>query len=424
MKQMLLASLFGIASISLPAQAQVQAQAQTAEFVSFDQIEEIVRTKNPMVNSMKEKAEAKKSREGHLVRSFLPEVAAEVSHENFKTGLDTEKSQPAWRVEATLNVFRGGADRLEEKARSLETNAADFEAKVSAKDQLQKAYGLYWLLAYKQDVLQTLNSHLEISKKNLSEANRRISSGVATSTDRLEFEMKMSLIKQEVALTEKDIRLLSLELGNILGFTAAVLPKNTDNHFHDWETSLKPLKADDLPEVKMTVTERDALNARRDQYRADYFPAVDLYAGEAQDNQRAERDHPDEADRRESYMGIRASWSLGKTISSRVERSSLQKEVSAKETQLVFLRRQAEISQSSKFDELKTLHSFVHDSEENIKASSRYLEATRKEYGRGVKNSPDVLEATEKYISAKLRFAEITRDFNLLYSSQLALKEL
>lgn len=416
MKQMLIVSLLGIASISLPTQA--------AEYVSFEQIEDIVKTKNPIVDSMKQKTEAKKSREGHLVRSFLPEVAAEVAQETFKAGLDPERSQPMWRVEATVNVFRGGADSIEEKARGLETNAADLETKVSMKDQLQKAYDLYWQLAYKQEVLQTLNAHLDLSKKNLGEANRRISSGVATSTDRLEFEMKMSLIKQEVALAEKDLRLLSLELGNILGSTTSVLPKSTDNHFHDWETTLKAVKAADLPEVKMTVAERDTLNARRDQHRAEYFPAVDIYAGQAQDNQRAERDHADEADRRESYVGIRASWSLGKTINSGVERSSLQKEVSAKETQLRFLTRQAEISQSSKFDELKTLHSFVHDSEENIKASSRYLDATRKEYARGVKNSPDVLEATEKYISAKLRFAEITRDFNLLYSSQLALKDL
>lgn len=416
MKQMLIVALLGIASISLSAQA--------AEYVSFEQLESIVKTKNPIVDSMKQKTEAKKSREGHLLRSFLPDVAAEVAHETFKTGLDSEKSQPAWRVEATLNIFRGGADSLEEKARSLETNVADLEAKVSTKDQLQKAYDLYWLLAYKQDVLQTLTAHLELSKKNLGEANRRISSGVATSTDRLEFEMKMSLIKQEVALAEKDLRLLSLELGNVLGLPNAVLPKSTDNHFHDWETTLKVIKATDLPEVKMTVTERDTLNARQAQHRAEYFPAVDIYAGQAEDNQRGERDYADAADRRESYVGIRASWSLGKAINSGVERSSLQKELRAKETQLSYLTRQAELSQASKFDELKTLHSFVHDSEENIKASSRYLEATRKEYARGVKNSPDVLEATEKYISAKLRFAEITRDFNLLYSSQLVLKEL
>ena len=416
MKHMLLASLIGIAGISV--------QTQAAEVVSFEQIENIVRTKNPIVDSMKQRTEAKKSREGHLARSFLPEVAAEASYENFKAGFDSEKTQPAWRVEASLNVFRGGADSLEEKVRGLETNAADLDAKISTKDQLQKAYDLYWLLAYKQDVLQTLNSHLDLSKKNLSEANRRISSGVATSTDRLEFEMKMSLIKQEIAVAEKDIRLLSLELGNVLGFSTAVMPKSTDNHFHDWETSLKMIKATDLAEVKMTATERDALKARRDQHRAEYFPAVDLYAGQAQDNQRAERDQADAGDRRESYVGIRASWSLGKAINSSVERGSLQKEVGAKETQLNYLMRQAEINQSSKFDELKTLHSFVHDSEENIKASFRYLEATRKEYGRGVKNSPNLLEATEKYISAKLRFAEITRDFNLLYSSQLALKEL
>lgn len=393
-----------------------------AELIAFEKIDEMIKAGNPVVDSMKDKAEAKKSREGQWGRSFLPDISAEVSQEAFKAGRESQKNQSAWKVEAGMNLFRGGADAAEEKVRKIETRTATEEFRLAVNEQVRKAYEMYWLLAYKQEVKNTLETHLSLSQKNLSEANRRIGSGVATATDRLEFQMKISLIKQEISVVDKDIRGLSKLLGAALGVSGEVLPKGPVQHFHDWEKNVEGVPPADVPEVRLAQREVEWVEAKKGQYGAEYFPVIDLYAGISEPNQREERDLASASERRESYVGIKASWSLGKAVTSSVERRSLQKEMGAKNKQLNHLMKQAEISQNSRMDELRTLHSFVHDLEENIKLSYSYLESTLKEYARGVKNSPDVLEATEKYFESRVRLAETVRDFNTLYSSQLALK--
>ncbi|KHD90061.1 MAG: hypothetical protein OM95_00640 [Bdellovibrio sp. ArHS] len=394
-----------------------------AETISFEKIEELVKTKNPAVEAMKQKTEAKKDREGFFTRSFLPDVAAEVSQETFKVGSDLNDTQSAWKVEAQMNLFRGGEDSGEERVRELETKAASAEAAEALRAELQKAYELYWTLVFKLEVKKSLEAHLQLSQKNLTEANRRISSGIATSTDRLEFQMKISLIKQEAALIEKEIRSLSKQLGAALGKNEGVLPQGPFHHVHDWEINIQPLKTSDIPGVNKARVEVELTEARKKQLKSGYLPSIDAYAGYAEPNQR-EEDAVSVAERKESYFGIKASWSLGKALNASVERGSLQKESAAKAKELEYLFKQTEIEQESILDSLKTLHSFVHDAEENIKASQAYLDATLKEYSRGVKNSPDVLEATEKYIEAQKRYAEINREFNTLYSAQLALHSL
>lgn len=152
------------------------------------------------------------------------------------------------------------------------------------------------------------------------------------------------------------------------------------------------------------------------------LPEIDFYAGIASPNDRMERDVLD-SEREERYMGLRASWSLGKTVDSAVQRKSFNAQLKAQELAANYQAQLSEVSNSSTLEELKTLHSFVHDSEENIKIARGYFNQTLKEYGRGVKNSLDVLAATEKYISTQIKLSEIARDFNSLYAKQLALKQ-
>ncbi|OYZ13487.1 MAG: hypothetical protein B7Y39_17580, partial [Bdellovibrio sp. 28-41-41] len=70
--------------------------------------------------------------------------------------------------------------------------------------------------------------------------------------------------------------------------------------------------------------------------------------------------------------------------------------------------------------ELKLLHSQVHDAEENIVRAEKYYKLTQSEYARGVKNSPDMLSASEKIFEVKNKRLEILKDFNLKQAHVLA----
>jgi outer membrane protein TolC len=102
------------------------------------------------------------------------------------------------------------------------------------------------------------------------------------------------------------------------------------------------------------------------------------------------------------------------------EAAALAKEASADKKRADLKRREAEAHLESELGELRLLHDQIHSAEENVVRAERYYKLTQSEYGRGVKNSPDVLGASEKLFENKLKRLEIIKDFQIAKSHVLA----
>ena len=63
--------------------------------------------------------------------------------------------------------------------------------------------------------------------------------------------------------------------------------------------------------------------------------------------------------------------------------------------------------------ELRLNHELVEAAKERIKQGQRYLKLTLSEYKRGIKNAPDVLEATDRFFEFKQKFSELRRNYEL-----------
>ena len=112
-------------------------------------------------------------------------------------------------------------------------------------------------------------------------------------------------------------------------------------------------------------------------------------------------------------MGIRLSLSLESAIQGNAEATALNSEAQAAKSEAKFMKREVENHIHSEMTELRLLHSLVHEAEENITRANRYYKLTQSEYSRGVKNSPDVLGASEKVFEANKRYLEILKDFQV-----------
>jgi outer membrane protein TolC len=66
-----------------------------------------------------------------------------------------------------------------------------------------------------------------------------------------------------------------------------------------------------------------------------------------------------------------------------------------------------------KFQELTDLNNL---NDRQLSSARRYYDLTLGEYRRGIKNSPDVVTATERWFSAQKRNLELKRDFENLRS--------
>lgn len=389
--------------------------------VDSKNLRSLVTEKNAKVQASMRNKEAAEQKEGYLGRSFLPSLDLHASQEQFKSGSTDTKSQPAYGAELRVNLYNGGRDHLEDKVRKLTSQKRGFESDRVLSEELEEARNSYWQILYLRDKQVALKSSLESNRQNLTSADRRIRSGVATESDRVEFEMKDVELRQDLEKTQIEMQNRIRRLGLIIGKEKMDVNSFVEklDHEHDYESQLKHEAKDHefLVKEHEITAEQNRLLAKKEK-RA-WWPKLEAFAGYNQYNER-DKDFTAASDRTESVVGLRVSLSMAAGLESHREGKSLGKEAEAAEALAQFQKKEVEAHLESEMDELQLLHNQVHEVEENIRRAEKYYRLTQSEYGRGVKNSPDVLGASEKLFETRHKRLEIIRDFQLAKSHVLS----
>lgn len=410
LKRLLIFSLYIVAGFPLLAFAD-------GVTVTSENIKGLLEAKNAKVSAARLETGAATEREGSLKRSFLPSVEVYGGQEDFKTGNLSRKTQPVYGVEAKLNLFNGGRDKIENDIRSLETQKRGFQTQRIASEEIEKARSLYWQIIYLQEKVALLNATLDVNKRNLGAAQRRIKSGVATDSDRFEFEMKEVDLKRELAQGNLDLAaqirflriLLGFDEGTKLSFSEPLM------HDHQYEGVLKHSgKQHDFLYKESEIQGEQFTLAAKGNRRA-WWPKFDAFAAYNNYNERIASAGPGTpADMRdETVFGLRLTMSLPAGFESNREAGALSKEAMAANVLSEFKRQEVEAHLENEKAELKFLHDQVHEAEENIKRAESYYKITQSEYIRGVKNSPDVLGASDKLFDMRHKRLEIIKNFQV-----------
>lgn len=397
-------------------------QTQAANLtVTPDNLKSLLEARNPNLKAQELELQASQKKQGSLVRSFLPSVEVYGVQETFKVGRLQEKNQPAYGAELKVNLFNGGRDFLESKARGLDSLQKKSENERQLAENLLSARSLYWNLLYTQEVLRQLQKAVDINQQNLKLAEKRIQSGVATQTDRFEFEMKTTDLNQELKELELSYLLQLKELGLMLDLKSdekIVLP-NKMEHQHDYEKLLSHSEKDHDFLYQEIQHNADATKLRAKKEARSYWPKLDAYAAYNQFNER-EEELTNAKDRTESVVGLRMTISLSQGLEAERQAASQKLHAQALQHQADYRKREIEIHIENEMDELKLKHNQIHAAEENTARAEKYYNLTKAEYSRGVKNSPDVLGASEKLFETRRKYLAIIRDFQIAKSHVLS----
>lgn len=391
------------------------------EKINSQNLKELLLAKNFKIQAAQKGKEAAEEKEGYLARSFLPSLEMYAGQETFKLGRQDSLTEPAYGAELRVNLFNGGRDQLENRVRELATRKKEYEAQRVLSEELEKARTEYWQSLYYRDKISLLQTTLEVNKQNLNSADRRIRSGVATESDRVEFEMKAVELSQDLleAKLKQEVHLRNLRV--LLGLPqvqANSLNEKLD-HNHDYEKDLKHSMKDHeflIKEIEIHA-EQNRLLAKKE--KREWLPRLEAFAAYNQYNQK-DKESPIAAERTESVVGLRLSISTSAGFESLREGAALQKEGEGALALVKFQKSEIEAHLENEMAELQLMHSQIHDAEENIKRAEKYYRLTQSEYGRGVKNSPDVLGASEKLFETRNKRLEIVRDFQLAKSHVLS----
>ncbi len=389
--------------------------------VKFEGLNDLLTKGNAQLAASKSLLKAAENRKGSLSRSFFPSLEVYGANETFKIGENSSKSQPEYGAELQMNLYNGGKDSLESKKRDLNYEKLNFQNQRVHSEELLKARILYWEILYNQDLLKLTQGMKEISSQNTKQALRRIQSGVATNSDRFEFEMQSVEIQQDIAEIELQLYKLKKEFKILMNLdlkTEVQFPENK-NHDHDLSELKKHTVEDHEFLFKEAELESENKKISSTILKRDLWPSIKAYAAYNQFNER-EEEFPRARDRVENVVGLKMTISLPSLLESRSEARALEHEASAYRALAEDQKRSLEVHFENEIKELELLHSQVHEAEENIIRSEKYYKLTQAEYSRGAKNSPDVLGASEKYFEVKNKYLKILKEFQISKSHVLS----
>ncbi|OYZ10952.1 MAG: hypothetical protein B7Y39_19925, partial [Bdellovibrio sp. 28-41-41] len=332
--------------------------------ISFDNLKTLLESRNVKVEAYRLEVEAAKLKEGSLNRSFLPQLEFHASQENFKKGSAATKTQPAYGVEAKVNLFNGGKDSIESDMRDLNTQKKSVQLIKFTASELLEARTLFWEILYSQEKIALLESVSKINSQNTDSALKRIRSGVATDSDNLKQDLEMAKLQLKTQMDELRL-MLNIDSSSTLQF-----PKEI-GHEHDFEANIRHSHEDHDVLAKEDEIQSDLSQLSSQKFKRNWWPKVDAVAGYNQFNE-LEEDYPDAEQRKESYVGLRVSLSLSDGFESNKEAASQAKESAAFRKLAGYQRQQAHSHIENEVAELKLLHSQVHDAEENIVRAEKY----------------------------------------------------
>jgi len=388
--------------------------------LEFEDLPRLVQEKNGNVEGARLSVESQEKRTGYLFRSYLPTLKTEVGGEAFQSNPLGAKSQPFGGIEARINLFRGGRDSLEETIREERVQVSDAEKQQTFFEELTRARKAYWVTVYQKEVLQILREALELNTKNRAAAEKRIRSGIATETDRIEFEINHVQLEQDTARMELALANAERDLSAILGMAPDTRFETVSQAPHVHFDDLLALQSDF--DAHRDVVQLRASGAVFEQQKRQLYrwwtPSVDVFGAYLLHTQR-ERDPALLADRYETVGGVMLTLELFDGLQSKVDGSAAGLRADALDSRAGQRRRELEARLQSAKAELKLNHNLIHAGEVNLELGKDYFTRSLGEYARGVKNSPDVLGATQKYVEYKRRYAELRRDYHLAHSDLL-----
>lgn len=385
----------------------------------------MIQERNGRISGQQLNIEASKAETGYLQRSFLPRVQLSIGREHTDGTPVTgpENSYSYARATATLNVFNGGRDVLRENVRNeiVKQSQSEYERELFA--LLTQARILYWQMIYQNEIINVLENSVKLNESNLRSARKKIDNNLATITDEIDFTQTRIQIDQDLKkariVLQNNSRSMAALLNHPLDMKYVVPDINTHEADHTLDEFSSRFNGESFRDIRLLEAQGSVNQLQGVINQRWWTPEFNLYAAKANRFETLKRTNELDLDQGEIY-GVRLTFFFD-GFESRAT-SVAQSYRTQSFTHYRNQRLQEIQSEYSNAYQLYVLnHDLIHSAEENNKIAQKYYENIWSEYMRGIKNSPDVLQAFQRVIDARIRYADIKKDYQVARAEILGL---
>jgi outer membrane protein TolC len=389
--------------------------------LEYDELQKLVETNSRDVKAAGMLTEASATRQGYQARARFPKLDVASGLRAVRELDGSGDSAPFFKVEGSMSLYRGNRDALKDSIQEKETAIRKEETQLVSKNQLSLARELYIRLASVRELKRAWADAMKMAQLKKKSSKVKVEAGLTTNTDVLEFELHESTLNREKLDLDKEEHEVTHRLQLVLGLPKGreIALSRTFSHPPEPQAHLK-FSPESHPLVRrlslQTEQAREAAKANVSKWN----PDVQLYANYEEYWEEA-KDAPGSLPRRDFAAGVRLSIPIGDNLTIQNEAAAKNLEASAYALQKEQSERQIEATFDENLHDMKVLHQLIHDSEEQLRKAKRLLKQTTAEYERGVKNGPDVLEASRTLYRIEVESIQLIFDY---YLAEVSLQSL
>jgi len=340
--------------------------------------------------------------------AFLPAFSANTGWLDKKTTTEPEKGYLGY-LEGRVNLYRGGRDSAERVLSGIELSRAELQLEQRRRELLRQVRDLFAVMVSSQEMLMIELEERKTNEEQKRMAAKKVSAGLTSEVDTIEFELREQAIEGTIRKFRSQLEQARASLAVLIGESeirevAGEIPAPAD-----WALPEEPFVKSLV--YRTSVLENTKAGTRHDALFGEYLPELSLRAayGRITGTER-----PFSSDKLESSYGVLLSIPLFSGFDTRYRRSQASFEQEAAEKSVTQGRAEIEAVARNVGTEKKALLDLYKINEKRLERLAKYFQLTISEYRRGVKNSPDLVGATENLFDARKRRVELQKDLSVL----------
>lgn len=316
---------------------------------------------------------------------------------------------------AGWNLYRGGRDFSElDKAKiKSDLDRKKYEAIRSRVNR--EVSRVYYELLFLLESSDLKKKGIEMNQEQTKLAKLKKNSGFTSSADVIEFELRDATLNSDLKMFSQAIAEKSRELLVLLGRNDSSIPNLVKGHLNretsnslSKENVLSRLKDSNIEiaeaQAELKISEKDAAIAK-----SGFLPSLDL---EAKYGKIANEEKVFAGNDNYSVM-LKVSVPLFSGFETMNQTKSARAAVAARDAAASRKNLSVVAEAENLFAQLTTLTDRLNLEEKNLSKSEEYYKITLSEYRRGVKNSPDMVGASERLLETRIRNLEYRKDYYL-----------